>query len=139
MNGIRSALVIAHVTANLVWIGAILAVAYVLVAAPGSATDRGQLGVALYRKLAVPAFVISFTAGLTRLLMNVHLYLVQTKWMHAKLLFALVVIALHHVIGGRAKRMASGDKPDAGPTGTLAVVLLLSAAAAVFFVIRRPF
>lgn len=139
MDGIRSALVIVHVTANLVWIGSILAVAYVLAAKTGTPVERGQIGVGVYKKLAVPAFIISFTAGVARLSMNLHYYLVHTKWMHAKLLFALVVIALHHMIGGRAKRMASGDKPDAGPATTLAVILLLSAAAAVFFVIRRPF
>ncbi len=135
----RTALVIAHVTANVVWIGSILAVAYILATDTGTPQERGRIGLGVYRRLAVPAFVISFTAGVTRLTLSLDAYFVRSKWMHAKLLFALVVIALHHVIGGRAKKMASGDKADAGPVPTLAVVLLLSAAAAVFFVIRQPF
>lgn len=139
VDGIRTALVIVHVTANLVWIGSILAVAYILANEVGTPVERGKIGVGVYRRLAVPAFVISFTAGVARLTMNLDTYFVRSKWMHAKLVFAFVVIALHHVIGGRAKRMARGDKADAGPVPTLAVVLLLSAAAAVFFVIRQPF
>jgi len=139
VDGIRTALVIAHVTANLVWIGSILAVAYILAAKPGTPVERGQIGLGVYRRLAVPAFLISLTAGVARLLLDLDTYFVHSKWMHAKLLFALVVIGLHHVLGGRAKRMANGDKDDAGPATTLAVILLLSAAAAVFFVIRRPF
>ena len=67
----------------------------------------------------MPAFVISFAAGVTRLLLDPQLYLVVTKYMHPKLTLALVVIALHHVIGARAKRMASGTRTEPGPVSVL--------------------
>jgi putative membrane protein len=64
-------------------------------------------------------------------------YLVEHHWMHGKLLFALIVIAIHHVIGGRAKKLARGTVQDAGPTATMALVFLVSALVASFFVIFR--
>lgn len=139
MNGIETGLVFVHVTANVVWIGAILAVAYVLTLRVGEPTERGQIARALYLKLATPAFLVSVAAGVARLGMTPRYYFVATHWMHAKLLFALGVIGIHHVIGARAKRMASGTLREPGPVRALAGGLLLCAAAAVFLVVARPF
>ena len=139
MQQLTTLLVFVHVAANLVWIGSILAVAFVLSGPAGDAKTRGALGVEVYAKLAVPAFVISFLGGSARLVLNVHDYFVATHWMHGKLAFALAVIALHHVIGGRAKRMAAGTKDGPGPASTLAVILLLAATAAALLAILRPF
>jgi protoporphyrinogen IX oxidase len=58
--------------------------------------------------------------------------------MHAKLPVALVVIALHHVIGARAKRLASGARTEAGPVGMLTAALLAAAAVAAFLGLARP-
>ncbi len=132
-------LIVVHVISNLVWIGSILATAVIATAGTASPEVRGALARRVYLRLAVPAFLISFTAGLTQLLMNVNLYLVQTHWMHAKLLFALAVIGLHHVIGARVKRMETGKVDSAGPVGVLAGVLFVCALGAVFQVIVRPF
>lgn len=132
-------LIVVHVIANLVWIGSILATATIATAGTASPQVRGALARRVYRRLAVPAFVVSFVFGLVRLLMNVNLYLVQTHWMHAKLLFALCVIALHHMIGGRVKRMETGEVDSSGPAGGFAAALFACALAAVFFVIVRPF
>lgn len=139
MTGIEIALVFIHVTANVVWIGSILAVAYTMTLQAAEPIERGKIARALYLRLATPAFIASFAAGLARLLMTPRYYLVETKWMHAKLLFALIVIALHHVIGARARRMATGVRPDPGNVARLAVFLLFGAAGAVFFVVVRPF
>ncbi|MRG94343.1 CopD family protein [Polyangium spumosum] len=136
MNG-QLALLWLHVSGNLVWIGSILAVAFVLTAGGTDAKVRGALGERIYRTLSVPAFVLAFVTGLARLLMTTRYYFVETHWMHGKLLFALLVIGIHHVIGGRAKKLARGTVQDAGPTAMMAVILAVSAVIAAFFAIFK--
>lgn len=132
-------LVAAHVAANLVWIGSILSVALALVSRAGEGRVAAQIAYELYRKLAMPAFVVSFVTALTRLLASVDLYFVETKYMHGKLLFAVIVIGLHHVIGARAKAVATGRRSAPGPVGVWALLLAISAVAATLFVILKPF
>ena len=132
-------LVFLHVASNLVWIGSILAVAVVLGAAHGTARERGAIALSIYRWLAVPAFLGSLMMGLMRLVMAVDFYFVQTKFMHGKLLFAVGVIALHHALGGAAKRMASGKAETARHSGKLAVALLVCAVVTAFFAVVKPF
>ncbi len=128
-----------HVAADVVWIGAIVAVAIVLSSTAGDAPVRGKLGLSIYRSLAAPAFSVAFVAGAVRLAQNSSFYFQQTHFMHAKLTLALGVIALHHILGARAKRMASGQAADAGPARALGVVILGLAAAIVFLVEVKPF
>jgi putative membrane protein len=132
-----SLLVWLHVTGNIVWIGAILAVGAILTSPAGDPKVRGELGLRVYLRLAAPAFVVSFVCGATRLVMNTSYYLVEHHWMHPKLLVALGVIGVHHVIGARAKKLARGTVQEAGPTAMLSAVLALMAAAAAFFAIFR--
>lgn len=126
-----------HVVGNFVWIGAILAVAVAILTPVAEAKTRGELAVVIYRRLAVPAFVVSFVCGALRLALDTRYYLVEHHWMHGKLLFGLVVIGLHHVIGGRAKKLARGTVQGSGPTAILSIVLAVSAAAAAFFAIAK--
>jgi putative membrane protein len=131
------ALVWLHICGNLVWVGSILAVAVILTSGLGTAKSRGEVGVRVYRLLAVPAFVLSFTAGAVRLLLDTSYYLTQHHWMHAKLLFAFAAIGLHHVVGGRAKKLARESVQDAGPTAILSVAFVASAVIAAFFAIFK--
>lgn len=129
------ALVWLHVSGNIVWIGAILAVA-VAILTPGGTTKPGaEIALAIYKRLAVPAFIVSFVCGAVRLGLDPAHYLRAHHWMHAKLPLALAVIAIHHVIGARARKLAQGTVQGAGPTATLAAVLALSAIGAAFFAI----
>jgi putative membrane protein len=130
-----SALIWLHVSGNIVWIGAILAVAVAITSRAAEPKARGAVAVAVYQRLAVPAFLVSFVCGAIRLGLDAKHYLVDSHWMHPKLTLALVVIALHHVIGARAKKLSAGTVEDAGPAGALAVVLGLSALGAAFFAI----
>jgi len=57
--------------------------------------------------------------------------------MHAKLPLALGVIALHHVIGGRAKKLARGTVQDGGPAAILTVALAVLAVLAAFVAIFK--
>ena len=139
MTTLYQALVALHVAANLVWIGAILSVSLALVSGAADGRAGAQIAYELYRKLAAPAFAVSFVCGLTRLMLSLELYFVETKYMHGKLFFAVIVIALHHVIGARAKAMGIGRRSSPGPVGVLALLLLVSAVAATLFVILKPF
>ncbi|MCC6553608.1 MAG: CopD family protein [Polyangiaceae bacterium] len=133
----ENALVWLHVTGNIVWIGSILAVAAIVTAPAGDPKLRGELALRVYLRLAAPAFVVSFVCGAARLGMNTSYYLVEHHWMHGKLAAALAVIGLHHVIGGRAKKLARGAVQGSGPTAMLSAVLAVLAALAAFFAIFR--
>jgi putative membrane protein len=126
-----------HVCANLLWIGSIVATAFVLRASSAAVLDRGRIALTLYRTVATPAFGISFLAAITLLVLQPGYYLVQSHWMHAKLPLALGVIVLHHWFGLKAKRMArnSGSPPSALPA-TLLVVGAMGAAA---LALLKPF
>lgn len=139
MTALYQTLVATHVAANLVWIGSILSVALALVSRAADGRAAAQIAYELYRRLALPAFVISFVSALTRLLLSTQLYFAETRYMHVKLLFAVLVIALHHVIGARAKAVSTGRRSSPGPVGVLALLLSISAVAATFFVILKPF
>jgi putative membrane protein len=139
MTALYQMLVAFHVAANLVWIGSIASVALALGSRAGEGRVAAQVAYELYRKLAMPAFVVSFVTALTRLLLSTELYFVETKYMHGKLLFAVIVIALHHVIGARARAVATGRRSAPGPVGVLALLLVISAVAATLFVILKPF
>lgn len=132
-------LVVLHVISDLVWIGSIAAVSVVLASPAGDARTRGALAHAVYRRLAAPAFGLAFLAGVARLALSPRAYLVDSHWMHGKLTLALVVIALHHVVGGRARALAAGTKSEAGQAGTLGRVLLVAAALAAFLAVAKPF
>ncbi|HEU4412667.1 MAG TPA: hypothetical protein VFS43_45910 [Polyangiaceae bacterium] len=129
-----------HVASNLVWIGSLLAVGLLLARGPGSVAERGAAAAAVYRGLAVPAFVASFVLGLLQLGLRPAYYLKETHFMHAKLLLALIVIALHHVLGARARRAAaSGAAADVGPAGALTAGIGVCALLAVLVVELKPF
>src|SRR4029079_16065275 len=107
--------------------------------AAGELKARAAVAREIYRKLAAPAFGISFIAGVAPLVLDADLYFVQTKYMHANLLFALIAIGLHHVIGAKAKRAAGPESKEPGNVAVLAAILLVSAGAAAFFVLLKPF
>lgn len=124
---LASLLLVLHVTANLVWIGTIASVG-LLVAAATKANDRSAATLArgLYVRVAVPAFLASFVFGASRLAMDPAYYM-HLHWFHAKLTAVLAVIALHHVIGSKARKVAAGSM-QAGRTGGILVGALLACA-----------
>jgi protoporphyrinogen IX oxidase len=130
-------LLLLHVIGNLLWIGSIASVGFIL-ASGREPKLAGELAYALYRSLSVPGFLLSFVAAVILLAHGARHYFVETHWMHAKLPIALVVIAIHHVIGARAKRLASAKAASAGPAGTLTAVLLLAAAGAAYLGLAKP-
>lgn len=133
-----TALLAAHILANVVWIGSLLAVA-LLTGRGRFAADPAEVG-ALARRvhlsLAGPAFIASFAAGVILIALNPRVY-AHLPWMHAKLSFALVVIVLHHVIGGRARRVANGHSDAAHGMRILGTLTFVFAAGAVLLGIAK--
>jgi uncharacterized membrane protein len=139
MSDVTAVLLVAHVSANLIWIGSIVSVAMVLTSGVGSTQQRGLLAYRLYRTLATPAFILSFLAGMVMLALDLRLYFVLTRFMHAKLLMALIVIVAHHVLGARARAAASAEVVSPRPIRALGGLLGLAALLAVFLVVTKPF
>ncbi len=131
-------LVAIHVCANVVWIGSIISVAYFAATRIGDVGARAALALRLYRRVATPAFVVSLISGILVLVSNLRFYFVVEKWMHGKLLFALVVIVIHFVIGARVGRAWQGQHQATRPLKKIAVALGVAASVTVFFAILRP-
>jgi putative membrane protein len=128
---ITTVLVAVHVLSNVVWIGSILSVALLVGRARlmADGPEVGALARRVYTRLAVPAFVFSFASGVTRFVLGIAAY-AHMPWMHAKLTLALGVIALHHVIGAKARRVAGGNSAaGSGMTGLLLATLACAAGA----------
>jgi putative membrane protein len=126
-----------HVTANLFWIGGILAVAMILPLQLGNSILRGQIALRVYQGIANPAFFVSFLSASTLLLLQPAYYFVHTHMMHAKLPLALGVVALHHWLGRRTRRMASGDATP--PSRLPALLLMAGAMGAAVLALMKPF
>ncbi|MEZ4300413.1 MAG: hypothetical protein R3B70_36045 [Polyangiaceae bacterium] len=94
-----------HVAGNLVWIGAAVSMGVILAWKEGEPKVRGALARRIHLRLAMPAFGVSFVAALLRTGMDLKGYFVQHHWMHGKLPFAIAVIAIHHILGARARKM----------------------------------
>ena len=122
-----TALIVLHVTANLIWIGTIASVGWLTAAAAKAGNDSAAtLARNLYLRAAVPAFLASFVFGTFRVLLDPAYYM-HLHWFHAKLTAVIVVIGLHHVIGAKAKKVAAGSM-QSGRTGGILVGALLAAA-----------
>ncbi len=135
---LSAALLAAHVLANIVWIGALLSETVLLAQATwlSDPPEAGAFARRLHTRLAIPAFLASVAAGLARLLPARYLY-ARMPWMYAKLGFAVVIIVLHHVIGGRARRLAAGNVGAAVGAWWLGWLTFLAAAGAVLFAIAK--
>ncbi len=133
-----TALIVAHVLANLVWIGALLSETFLLGRAAWLAdpVQAGFLARRLHTGLAVPAFLVSIATGSAQLWLARHDYAAMPS-MYEKLAFALGVIVLHHVIGARARHVAGGKVRAADGAWLLGLLTLAMSAGAVLFAIAK--
>jgi protoporphyrinogen IX oxidase len=120
-----------HVFAVTLWIGSIACVGWLVAAAASAPTDAegataAELAFGLYRRAATPAFGISFFAGLARLVADSSSYM-SLHWMHLKLVAAFAVIALHHIVGAKARKAASGSR-QAGRSSAILTGAMLACA-----------
>ncbi|MFZ5897544.1 MAG: hypothetical protein ACOY0T_41225 [Myxococcota bacterium] len=136
---LESLLVTLHVIANLFWIGSSVTVGFLLVLPEPGLQLRGQLARLVYRRLATPAFALSFVTALSRLALSPSYYFVATRFMHAKLLLALGAIALHHVLGARSRRAERGETSAAAGVSWMTALLAVLSAGAAWFALTKPF
>ena len=139
MLNLQSALVIAHVLADLAWIGGVVAAVHVSVDRSTDAKTAGQLALSVYKRIASMGFAVAFVTGSVRLVLTTGYYFKLTHFMHVKLTLAVAVIGLHHVIGARIKRQASGIDVKPGPTRSLAIALYVLTAGIVTVALLKPF
>jgi len=128
-----------HVAANMVWVGALLAAVLVTLAGDGPTPAQAKLGRLVYRRLAIPAFGLSFVLGAVRLGLDWQYYMVTTHFMHAKLALAFAAIVAHHWIGARLRRLCDATPASGRSLGWLAVVFGLTCFGSVALVVLRPF
>ncbi len=135
---VSTALLALHVLANVVWIGALLAVSLLTALAPRMAdvAEVGSLARRVHTRLAIPAFLASLGAGVGRIVLAPSAY-AHLPWFHAKLTFALAIIVLHHVVGARARKVAGGNADAGRGVGTLGWLILLCAAGAVLLGVTK--
>jgi uncharacterized membrane protein len=138
MLPLSTGLVAAHVIANVVWIGALLAECLLLGRARFMAdgAEVGALARRVHTQLAVPAFLGSFACGFARIAADPRLYL-HLPWMHVKLAFAAGVIVLHHMAGARSRRVAGGAIQEGRRGPLIGAVVFLCAAVAVFLGVAK--
>lgn len=132
-------LVFVHVLSVIVWIGSILSVGALLAAAGKDGHDAkgfAASAVFVYRRLAAPAFLVAFLAGVGRLALDAGTYM-HAHWFHGKLTMALIVIVLHHVIGALAKKAHTGSMQSAKSGGILFLALLCASTLTVLLVLFK--
>ncbi len=129
-----------HVFSLLFWVGSLVSITRVLAAAVGE-TDavRQRLASAarkIYRAVASPWMGIATLTGVGMIVEQRGLYF-RFGWFHGKLTVAIVMLALHFVLGSRVRAAeASGLTDDAARSArTLQIGVLLAAALAVVFVV----
>lgn len=122
----------------MVWIGSISAVGASLAAEFSPVAERANVALWIYRRLAVPSFVLSLLIGLGCLILDPSRSILKIPSMHVKLTLAAGVIALHHWIGAAARRMASGRRVTPFPVSVVVLLLVFAAAASLLGVVK-PF
>lgn len=129
---LNATLISVHVIFNLIWVGSVCGVGFLL------HKNEGKLARDLYRNVAQPGFFGSFLLGVTLLALHTEVYM-RAHWFHGKLTAVLGVIAFHHILGARAKRAAaaSGSMQTGGRSAMLTGAFLLCAALSVVFVIFK--
>jgi len=126
-----------HLFAVMVWIGSISAAGLMLAVEFATPEQRGQLALASYRRLSVPAFLLALCFGVVCFVTDPSGGLLRNPSMHAKLTLAVAIIAIHHWVGIRARKMARGSFRQ-GLHWSVTVTLITCAAAAVWLVVVKP-
>jgi len=77
------------------------------------------------RALADPGATLAILAGILLIVSNSPYYL-HARWLHIKLIFVLLLIALHVIVGTRSKAFSSGRITlDRGYVRLLSIVIVL--------------
>ena len=106
------ALLVGHVTGLVFWVGGLLVTSMALTRHTQESSAEVRQALArlerIYlRGLADPGALLTMLAGVGLIMTNSHYYL-HAPWLHIKLTFVLLLIALHGLVAMRIKAFATG-------------------------------
>lgn len=140
MEKAHVALLALHVFSLLFWVGSLVSITRVLSAGDGEPEAvRARLAATarkIYRSVASPWMGVATLAGLGMIAVMRGAYF-HFGWFHGKLAVAIVMLALHFVLGSRVRSAESNGLTDDVARGarSLQLGVLAASALAVFFVI----
>jgi len=123
-------LLVLHIFGFTLWISGLLMASFILLRHVGEKAPETRASLARIEKLALrgladPGATLAILGGILLILTNRPYYL-HAVWLHIKLVFVLLLIALHIIIGTRSKAYAAGRVSlDAGYVRLLAIVIVL--------------
>ena len=105
-------LLVLHVFGFTLWISGLLMTSLVLLRHVGVADPQTRSSLAGIEKLSLraladPGATLAILAGILLIMSNSPYYL-HARWLHIKLIFVLLLIALHVIVGTRSKAFSSG-------------------------------
>ncbi len=131
-----------HLFFDMLWVGSTIAMAVLLLGPSKTAKigqEKGNAALELYQKVANPSFSGAFFLGCLLLYQRPTYYFVDTKFMHGKLLFAVIVVVLTHVLGAKAKKQSESGTENSSSIKVLLALLLLGAFLTSYFGVVKPF
>ena len=107
------ALLVVHIFGIVFWVSGLLVTSMALTrhtqeTSPEAKQALARLERIFLRGLADPGALLVLLAGIS-LIMTKPSYYLHAPWLHIKLTFVLLLIALHGIVAVRAKRFASGQ------------------------------
>jgi putative membrane protein len=105
-------LLVVHVFGFTLWICGLLMCAFVLLRHTRETIPETRASLAGIEKLGLramadPGATLAILAGVLLIMTN-RPYFLHARWLHIKLIFVLLLIVLHFVLGTRSKAFASG-------------------------------
>jgi len=119
-----------HVFGFTLWISGLLMASFVLLKHVGEKAPEARASLAGIEKLALrgladPGATLAILGGILLILTNRPYYL-HALWLHIKLVFVLLLIVLHVILGTRSKAYAAGRiSLDGGYVRLLGIVIVL--------------
>lgn len=123
-------LLVLHVFGFTLWISGLLMASFVLLRHVHEQVPETRASLARIEKLALrglgdPGATLAILGGILLILTNRQYYL-HAVWLHIKLVFVLLLIVLHIILGTRSKAYAAGRiRLDGGYVRLLAIVIVL--------------
>lgn len=133
-----------HIAAVLIWIGGLLVVAVAVAAlslSKEAAEAPGRTSVFAVRRwdqyVTSSAMLLAWGAGLTLAMLGEWF---RSPWLIIKLVFVLLLSALHGILSGTLRKLGRSDEPPASfGLRHAPVLIIISVAAIVALVVVKPF
>src|ERR1700680_4813626 len=105
-------LLVLHILGFTLWISGLLMTSFVLlrhiaVTSPETGANLAGIEKLGLRAMADPGAFLAILAGVLLIMTN-RPYFFHARWLRIKLIFVLLLIALHFIVGTRSKAFASG-------------------------------